>query len=293
MTWKAQRLDGVAAAADVQSRVRERVSALKARGITPGLAVVQVGGVAASNVYVKKKIETATSLGFHARRVHLEESAGFDQLLRSIDALNLDRSIHGFLVQSPLPQGWDEARAFRQADPSKDLDGFHPMNVGRTTLGEGGFWPGTAVGILELLRFHGVGLAGKHAVVVGRSRVVGRPCATLLSQRGVDATVTLCHTATLDLADHTRGADIVVMAAGVMRSLKGDMIREGAVVVDVGIHSVEDPARPGKRRLVGDVDEVSVSPRASWLSPVPGGVGPMTVAMLLQNAVTACERSHA
>ncbi len=293
MTWKARRLDGVAAAADVQARVGKRVQALKSRGITPGLAVVQVSGVAASTVYVKKKIETATLLGFHAQRVHLEESAGYDQLLRTVDSLNRDPSIHGFLVQSPLPSGWDEARVFREADPAKDLDGFHPLNVGRATLGEGGFWPCTAIGILELLRFHGVGLTGKHAVVVGRSRVVGRPCATLLGQRGVDATVTLCHTATLDLADHTRGADIVVMAAGMMRSLKGDMIREGAVVVDVGIHSVEDPTRPGKRRLVGDVDEATVSPRASWLSPVPGGVGPMTVAMLLQNAVTACERSHA
>ena len=293
MTWRAQRLDGAAAAADVHAGVRARVEALRTRGVTPGIAVVQVGEVPASNVYIRKKMEAAEALGFAARREHIGEADGIGRLMRVVGELNHDPGVHGFLVQSPLPAGWDEGAVFRAVSPEKDLDGFHPLNVGRTTVGEPGFWPCTALGIFELLRFHGVGLAGKRVVVVGRSRVVGRPTATLLGRRGVDATVTLCHTATLALEDHTREADVVVMAAGVPGALRGDMIREGAVVVDVGIHSVPDPARPGKRRLVGDVEESSVAPRASWLSPVPGGVGPMTVAMLLQNAVTACERSLA
>ena len=293
MNSTAQKLDGLAAAAAVTARVAERVRALAARGVTPGLAVVQVGHVPASDVYVRKKIATATELGFSARREHLEEAEGYPRLLQVIDALNSDPAVHGFLVQVPLPEGWDEAGALRRVAPHKDLDGFHPLNIGLATLGEGGFWPCTAVGVLELLRHHGVELAGRHAVVVGRSRVVGRPLATLLAQKGVDATVTLCHSRSGDLARYTRAADLVVMAAGAPRALTGDMVRPGAVVVDVGIHSLDDPARPGKQKLVGDVDAASVAPRAAWLSPVPGGVGPMTVAMLMQNAVTACERSLA
>jgi len=291
MNAAAQKLDGLAAAAAVKAGVRARVQALLARGHRPGIAVVQVGHVPASDVYVRKKLETAAEMGFHARHAHVEEAEGPDALSRAIDALNADPAIHGFLVQVPLPAGWDEGAALRRVDPAKDLDGFHPVNVGLATLGEAVFWPCTAVGVLQLLRHHGVELAGRHVVVVGRSRVVGRPLATLLSQKGVDATVTLCHTRSGDIARYTRGADVVVMAAGVPRALKGEHIREGAVVVDVGIHSLDDPARPGKKKLVGDVDAASVLPRASWLSPVPGGVGPMTVAMLLQNAVTACERS--
>jgi methylenetetrahydrofolate dehydrogenase (NADP+)/methenyltetrahydrofolate cyclohydrolase len=290
----ARRLDGEAAAAAVRERVKARVDALRARHRTPGLAVVQVGHVAASDVYVRRKIEAADALGFYAQLARIEESDGFPTLMSRIARLNSDSRVHGFLVQTPLPKDWNEADAMRAVAPEKDLDGFHPLNVGRATLGEGGyFWPATALGVIELLRHHQVPLAGRHAVVVGRSRVVGRPLATLLSQKDVNATVTLCHTGSGDLARYTRAADIVIMAAGVPGALTGEMIREGATVVDVGIHRLPDPDRPGRTRLVGDVDAASVSPRAEWLSPVPGGVGPMTVALLLQNAVTACERSLA
>ncbi|MBI5835955.1 MAG: bifunctional 5,10-methylenetetrahydrofolate dehydrogenase/5,10-methenyltetrahydrofolate cyclohydrolase [Candidatus Eisenbacteria bacterium] len=289
----AKRLDGEAAAAAVRGRVQARVDALRARGVTPGIAVVQVGHMPASDVYVRKKLQAAEAMGFQARLEALDPQAGHPSLLSRIAKLNSDAEVHGYLVQLPLPSGWDESTALRSVAPEKDLDGFHPMNVGRATLGEGGFWPCTALGVLELLRHHEVPLAGRHVVVIGRSRVVGRPLATLLSLRDVNATVTLCHTGSGDLARYTRSADVVVMAAGIPRALTAEMIREGAVVVDVGIHREPDPGRPGKMRLVGDVDAASVAARAAWLSPVPGGVGPMTVAMLLQNAVTACERSLA
>jgi methylenetetrahydrofolate dehydrogenase (NADP+)/methenyltetrahydrofolate cyclohydrolase len=205
--------------------------------------------------------------------------------------LNDDPQVHGFLVQMPLPRGWPEDRVLSALLPEKDVDGFHPQNVGLTTVGAGGFWPCTALGVLELLRHHAVDVGGRHVVVAGRSRVVGRPLATLLSQRGIDATVTLCHSASGDLQRYTRDADVVVMAVGRPASLEGGMIREGAVVVDVGIHRVPDPAAPGRTRLVGDVDAASVAPKAAWLSLVPGGVGPMTVACLMENTVAACERS--
>ncbi len=286
---QAARLDGKKAAEAVRERVGVRVEALRRRGVRPGFAVVQVGQVPASDVYVRNKLTAAEALGFRARHERVAESDGPGRLFQVIEELNRDPGTHGFLVQAPLPAGWDAGAAFRAVSPEKDLDGFHPLNVGLTTLGEGGFWPCTALGVVELLHFHGLSPAGWHAVVVGRSRVVGRPLASLLSQKQLNATVTLCHTGSGDVARYTRVADLVVMAAGTPRSLTGDMIRPGAVVVDVGIHSLPDPARPGKTRLVGDVDAASVSPIAGWLSPVPGGVGPMTVAMLLQNAVTACE----
>ena len=291
MKTLARSLSGTAAAAAARERVRARVAALRARGVVPGLGVIQVGRVLASDVYVGKKLEAARDLGFEARHARIEPGAGERALLEAVRAFNTDPALHGFLVQMPLPDGWDEDAALGAVDPARDLDGFHPLNVGLTTLGSGGFWPCTALGVRELLEFHAVPLAGRHVVVVGRSRVVGRPLATLLSQRGADATVTLCHSASGDLARYTRAADIVVMAAGRARLLRGEMIQDGAVVVDVGIHSLEDPARPGKRRLVGDVDAESVGLRAAWLSPVPGGVGPMTVAMLMQNAALAAERS--
>jgi methylenetetrahydrofolate dehydrogenase (NADP+) / methenyltetrahydrofolate cyclohydrolase len=289
----ARKLDGEAAAAAVRERVKVRVAALRARHQTPGVAVVQVGHVAASDIYVRRKLEAADALGFHAQLVRVEESDGFPKLMSRIARLNSDPRVHGFLVQTPLPPEWDEPDALRAVAPEKDLDGFHPLNVGRAALGEGGYWPATALGVVQLLRHHEVPMAGQHVVVVGRSRVVGRPLATLMSQKAVNATVTLCHTGSGDITRYTRAADIVVMAAGVPGALTGDMIREGAVVVDVGMHRVPHPDQPGRTRLLGDVEAASVAPRAAWLSPVPGGVGPMTVAMLLQNAVTACERSTA
>ncbi|HVP37738.1 MAG TPA: bifunctional 5,10-methylenetetrahydrofolate dehydrogenase/5,10-methenyltetrahydrofolate cyclohydrolase [Candidatus Saccharimonadales bacterium] len=292
MTTQARRLEGEAAAAAVREEVKARVEALRRQHRTAGLAVVQVGNLPASDIYVRRKIEAADALGLFAQLVRIQESDGYPTLLTRIGSLNSDARIHGFLVQLPLPDGWDEAYALRSVNPEKDLDGCHPTNVGRATLGDpNAYWPCTPLGIFELLRHYHIPLAGAHAVVVGRSRLVGRPLATILSQKGVDATVTLCHSRSGDLARYTRDADVVVMAAGQPGALTGDMIREGAVVVDVGVHRVPDPDHPGKTRLIGDVDEASVAPKAAWLSPVPGGVGPMTVVMLMRNAVTACERT--
>jgi methylenetetrahydrofolate dehydrogenase (NADP+)/methenyltetrahydrofolate cyclohydrolase len=284
-------LDGTTSAKKVKAEVAARVALLAERQVTPGLALVRVGDDPASEVYVTGKARACRRVGIHSE-VHAKPAdfgpEPLDALLRS---LNQRPDIHGILLQLPLPRGYDEMRFLTAIDPAKDVDGFHPENVGRAAIGLDAFVPATPLGIQRLLVDHDVAIPGAHVVVVGRSNIVGRPVATLLGQRGphANATVTLCHTGTRDLAHHTREADILIAAAGVPRMVGPEMVREGAVVVDVGIHR---ESRPGQKdHLFGDVDFDRVAPRTRAISPVPGGVGKMTVAMLLHSTVTATERS--
>jgi methylenetetrahydrofolate dehydrogenase (NADP+)/methenyltetrahydrofolate cyclohydrolase len=275
-------LDGKVVAAKVQAAVAEGVGALQARGVRPALAVVLVGEDPASKVYVGGKRRACQAAGIEARdHLHPRGLAEAD-LLGLIRELNADRSIHGILVQLPLPHGMDEDRVIGAVDPAKDVDGFHPENLGRLLAGTPGVVPCTPAGILEILDHYGVDLKGAEAVVVGRSRIVGKPLAHLLLGR--HATVTVCHTRTRELAAHTRRAEVLAVAAGRPAVVTGDMVRPDAVVVDVGVNRLPDG------RLVGDVDFPAVSPRVRAITPVPGGVGPMTVAMLLRNTLDAARR---
>ena len=288
---RARRLDGKALAADLRAEIAASVAALKAEsGLVPGLGVVLVGDDPASRSYVSAKEKACAAAGIHSREIHLPAAAGRGEILAAVQALNADDAVDGILVQLPLPNAAIEREVLEAIDPAKDVDGFHPTNVGRLVLGLPAFVPCTPSGVLELLRRSGIPLAGAAVVVVGRSQIVGRPLSILLSQKGVDATVTLCHTRTLDLARHTRAADVVVVAAGRPGTLTADMIRPGAVVVDVGVNRVPDPAKAAGFRLVGDVDFDGVSEKAAALTPVPGGVEPMTIAMLLRNVAEAARR---
>ncbi|HEX5757888.1 MAG TPA: bifunctional methylenetetrahydrofolate dehydrogenase/methenyltetrahydrofolate cyclohydrolase FolD [Thermoanaerobaculia bacterium] len=295
-------LDGRAVAAQVRAEVAAGVrELLAAGGRPPGLAAVLAGDDPASRLYVDTKEKAAAEVGIRSRIVHLPADAGEERLLAAIEALNGDEGTDGILVQLPLPRGIDARAVLDGVDPAKDVDGFHPLNVGRLWLGRPGFVPATPRGVLELLRRSGVPLAGRHAVVVGRSDIVGKPLAALLLRE--HCTVTVCHSRTRDLAAVTRTADLLVAAAGRPALLGPEHVREGAVVVDVGIHRLTDPAEverlfPGdaERRaqlarrggvVVGDVDFARVAPRAAAITPVPGGVGPLTVAMLLANTLDA------
>lgn len=292
----AQLIDGKAIAAQVQSEVAERVAALKARGIAPGLAAVLVGDDPASISYVTSKTEDCAAVGIFSQTFHLPASTTQDELLGLIAKLNTDERFHGILPQLPLPPQIDEHVIIDAMSPAKDVDGLHPMNLGRLLRGEtSGAIPCTPHGVLQLLQRTGNDPAGKHVVVVGRSTLVGRPLAVLLSNKakGANATVTICHTGTPDIARFTREADIVVMAAGRPNTLTADMVREGVVVIDVGTNRIEDPTRKRGWRLVGDADFPAVKEKASWITPVPGGVGPMTRAMLLVNTVRAAEQTLA
>ncbi len=277
-------IDGVAVAADVRNEVAGRVAALKARGITPGIAVVIVGENPASRVYVRNKVRLAESLGMHSELVSLAADATQAQLVATIERLNADPLIHGFIVQMPLPPQLDEEVITTLIRPDKDIDGFHRENVGALVLNEPGLRPCTPSGVMRLLAATGVATRGAHAVIIGRSNIVGKPMAMLLLHAG--ATVTICHSQTRDLAAMTRQADIVVAALGRPRFVTADMIKPGAAVIDVGINRTDD----GK--LCGDVDFDAVREVAGALTPVPGGVGPMTVAMLVANAVDAAARVH-
>jgi len=290
----AQLIDGKAIAAQVQAEVAERVAALKARGITPGLAAVLVGDDPASISYVTSKTEDCAAVGIYSETFRLPASTTQDELLELIAKLNADGRFHGILPQLPLPPQIDENTIIDAMSPAKDVDGLHPMNLGRLLRGEtSGALPCTPHGVLQLLQRTGNDPAGKHVVVVGRSTLVGRPLAVLLSNKakGANATVTICHTGTPDIARFTREADIVVMAAGRPNTLTADMVREGVVVIDVGTNRIEDPTRKRGWRLVGDADFPALKEKASWITPVPGGVGPMTRAMLLVNTVRAAEQT--
>jgi len=286
-------LDGVATATAVKQELAHRISALKERGITPGLGTLLVGEDPGSLSYVAGKHRDCAEVGIESIRVDLPASATSDEIAAAIRALNEDPAVTGFIIQLPLPAGIDENAMLELMDPAKDADGLHPTNLGRLVLGVGGELdsplPCTPAGIVEMLRRYHVTIPGKHVVVVGRGLTVGRPLGLLLTRKGLDATVTLTHSRTLDLESEVRRADIVIAAVGVAGLIKPEWVRPGAAVLDVGITRVVNP-ETGKARLVGDVDP-GVAAVAGFLSPVPGGVGPMTRAMLLANVVDAAERA--
>ena len=282
-------IDGKATAARCNEETAREIAALRAQGITPGLAVVLLGEHPASQAYVRSKDKTCRELGMHSRKLELPAATTQEDLLRIIAELNADPSIHGILVQSPCPPHIDESSVVRAIDPRKDVDGFHPLNVAALAMEDpSALVPCTPLGCLELLRAHGIATAGARAVVVGRSLIVGKPMALLLVAKGTDATVTIAHSRTSDLAAVTREADIVIAAIGRPNFLRAEHIREGAVVIDVGINRIDDPADARGYRLVGDVDFETVAPKCRAITPVPGGVGPMTIAMLMRNTVRAC-----
>ncbi len=278
---------------EIYSELRERIAALKAKGVTPGLAVILVGDDPASQVYVRKKGEMCESLGMRSVTERFPETMTEGELLAEIGRLNADPAIHGMLVQLPLPSHIDERKVIDAISPDKDVDCFHPFNVGRLLVGDPVFKPATPAGVQEMLARSGIETRGKHVVVVGRSNIVGKPMAALMVQKGeaADSTVTVVHSRTENLADITRQADILVVAMGRPGSITGDMVKDGAVVIDVGTNRIPDPTRPSGGRLVGDVDFDSVKEKASAITPVPGGVGPMTICMLMANAVRAAERA--
>ena len=285
-------IDGRAIAKMVRANVAERAKKLLARGVRPGLAVVLVGDDPASAVYTSAKAKAADEAGFYSLNLRLPADTSQADLLSRVDALNSDPKIHGILVQMPLPKQIDPDTVIRRINPSKDVDGFHPVNVGKMLIGErDGFIPCTPAGIQVLLKESGVKTPGKDCVVIGRSNIVGKPMAALMMQDNENAncTVTVCHRHTADLKAHTRAADILIVAAGRPRIVTGDMVKPGAVVIDVGTNRVADPESKSGTRLRGDVDFESVREVASKITPVPGGVGPMTIAMLMSNTVRAAE----
>ena len=289
----AQIIDGKAIAAQVRAEVAARAEALHRRGITPGLALVIVGDNPSSISYVRSKGDTAEQAGLYSDTFHFSASITQETLLSRVLDLNDDARFHGILVQLPLPSHLDENTIIDAIEPTKDADGVTPMNLGRLMRGQPCPWPTTPAGIVELLHRSGHPPAGKHVVVCGRSNIVGKPMANILMQKSprANATVTLCHTGTSDLALFTRQADILIAAMGQARAITADMVKPGAVVVDVGNNWIEDESRPSGRRLVGDVDYPKVKRIAGAITPVPGGVGPMTIAMLLGNTVLLAEQA--
>jgi methylenetetrahydrofolate dehydrogenase (NADP+)/methenyltetrahydrofolate cyclohydrolase len=291
---RAELIDGTAIAADVRADVARDVMALRARGVVPGLTVVLVGDDMASATYVGAKEKASREAGMVGATIRLPASTSQDELLTLVGQLNGDPAVHGILVQMPLPTHIDPDMVIRHIRPDKDVDGFHPENVGKLLIGHtDGFVSCTPAGVIELLVRSGVDTRGADAVIVGRSNIVGKPMAALLVQAraGGDATVTICHSRTKDLSAHTRRADLLIVAAGRAEMITGDMIKPGAVVIDVGMNSVPDATRAKGRRLCGDVHFASAVEVASRITPVPGGVGPMTIAMLLRNTVRAAERT--
>jgi methylenetetrahydrofolate dehydrogenase (NADP+)/methenyltetrahydrofolate cyclohydrolase len=286
-------IDGKAAAQRVREEVRERARLLREKGVVPCLGVILAGEDPASLSYVAAKEKALEETGMASRDLRLPANTGEDALLAHIAALNGDPAVHGILVQLPLPSHIREDRVITAIDPRKDVDGFHPVSVGNLVLGKRGFVPCTPQGVAALLREMKVPLDGAHVVVVGRSNIVGKPLANLLSRREFNATVTLCHTGTRNLAEYTRQADILIAAAGKAGLITAGLIREGAAVIDVGVNRVPDRAAKKGYRLKGDVDFEGVAERASVITPVPGGVGPMTIAMLLRNLVLAAEEGVA
>lgn len=265
----------------IRNNLQTRIEDLKKQGVVPGLAVVLVGDNAASKTYVTNKQKTCESLGMHSRLLSFTSSLSQEELMATIHDLNTDESIHGILVQLPLPKHFDESLILSAISPDKDVDGFHPNNVGKMLLGQDTFLPCTPFGVMKLLEHSGIEIAGKHAVVVGRSNIVGKPMGQLLLQK--DATVTYAHSKTPDLGSITRQADILVVAVGIAKLIQAEHIKDGAIVIDVGMNRDEN------NKLCGDVDFASVSQKASFITPVPGGVGPMTITMLMENTIQSAE----
>ena len=286
-------LDGVALAKTIRGEVAAEVARLAGEGRKPGLAAVLVGEDPASAVYVRSKGKATEEAGMYSETIRQPATISEDRLLAIVDRLNADPAIHGILVQLPLPKHIDSEKVLFRIDPAKDVDGFHPVNVGRLVTGDRkAFRPATPYGVQQMLIRSGIETKGANAVIVGRSNIVGKPMANLLIQQGPggDATVTVCHSRTRDLPAVTRTADILVAAIGKAEFVTADMVREGAVVIDVGINRVDDASQPKGYRLVGDVAFGPVSEKAGWITPVPGGVGPMTIAMLLQNTLQAWQQ---
>ena len=285
----AQLIEGRVIAEKVYAELRGEIAELAARGITPGLAVVLIGDDPASRAYVRSKDKMCRELGLHSVKLELPATTTQEELLARVAELNRDPQIHGILVQSPPPKQIDEAAIVRALDPAKDVDGFHPLNVAKLAMGDdSGFVPCTPLGCLRLLREAGVKLSGANVVVLGRSMIVGKPMALLLMNKGVDATVTVAHSRTRELAEVTGRADVLIAAIGQPEFVKAGHVREGAVVIDVGINRVDDATNPRGYKLVGDVAFEEVAAKARAITPVPGGVGPMTIAMLMSNTVKAC-----
>jgi methylenetetrahydrofolate dehydrogenase (NADP+) / methenyltetrahydrofolate cyclohydrolase len=289
----ARLIDGSAVARKVRDQVAVDVAALRANGIMPGLTVVLVGDDPASAVYVGGKEKASREAGMVGETIRLPSTTTQGELLALVEQLNHDESVHGILVQMPLPKQIDPDAVINRIRPEKDVDGFNPVNVGKLLIGDtDGFVPCTPAGVQHLLGEYGVRTTGAHCVIVGRSTIVGKPMAALMMQSGplADATVTVCHSRTRDLSEHTRQADILIVAAGRARLVTADMVKPGAVVIDVGMNRIADPTAKNGTRLVGDVDFEDVRRVASLITPVPRGVGPMTIAMLLRNTVTAAQR---
>jgi methylenetetrahydrofolate dehydrogenase (NADP+)/methenyltetrahydrofolate cyclohydrolase len=290
----AQLINGTELAKKIRAEVAADVAALRARGVTPGLSVVLVGEDPASAVYVGAKEKASREAGMAGETIRLPATTSQAELLALVGQLNQDERVHGILVQMPLPKQIDPDTVIRHIRPDKDVDGFHPVNVGKLLIGHtDGFAPCTPAGVQRMLMEYGVETRGANVVVIGRSTIVGKPMAALMMQSGpgADATVTICHSRTRDLASHTRAADILIVAAGRPRMVTADMVKPGAVVIDVGMNRIADPTTKSGTRLVGDVDFEAVRRVASLITPVPGGVGPMTIAMLLRNTVRAAQRT--
>ena len=284
-------ISGPEVSEEIYGELRTRIEKLKSEGFVPGLAVVLVGEDPASQVYVRMKGKKCEELGMHSETIIMPADTTEEELLKKIDDLNKDASIHGFLVQLPLPKHIDEDKVIEAIDPMKDVDGFHPVNVGRMLIGKPGFLPATPAGVQQMLIRSGIETAGKHVVVVGRSNIVGKPMAALMIQRGLgaDSTVSIVHSKTANLAEITKQVDILIVAIGKPRFITEDMVKDGAVVIDVGTNRIDDPTHPKGSRLVGDVDFENVKDKTAAITPVPGGVGPMTICMLMANAVQAAE----
>ena len=283
-------IDGKQVAADIRAEVAQKVAALKKNGKNACLAVILVGENPASVSYVTGKQKALAEVGMQDRSVHLPENTTEEDLLKLIEQLNNDDKVHGILVQLPLPKHINEDKVIMAISPEKDVDGFHPVNVGNMMIGRPGFLPCTPHGIIVLLQRMGIETSGKHAVVIGRSNIVGKPVSVLLAQKSVNCTVTLCHTGTKNLPEITKQADIVVVASGHPHTLTGDMIKQGAVVIDVGVNRIPDSSKKSGFRLVGDCDFDDLKEKASFITPVPGGVGPMTIAMLMVNTLESAEK---
>lgn len=287
-------IDGKAISAAIREEVRDQVGILKEQHrIVPGLAFLLVGDNAASQSYVRSKERACEYCGFHSTTVTLPATASEEEILARVDNWNIDPDIHGILVQLPLPDHVNEDRVIESISPLKDVDGFHPVNVGKLVIGQEALLPCTPAGIHQLILRSGIETAGKHVVVVGRSNIVGKPIANILLQKaaGANAVVTVAHSAAPDIAAYTRQADILIVATGRVDTVTADMVKDGVVVIDVGINRVEDASREKGYRIVGDVDYDGVGTKAAAITPVPGGVGPMTIAMLMQNTLTAARRA--
>ena len=287
-------IDGKDVARQIRVELAEEVKRLKTHGVVPGLGVILVGDDPASRSYVTAKEKACHEIGMFSDDNRLPATTTQVELIALVRRMNDDPRIHGILVQLPLPKALDESEVLLSIHPDKDVDGFHPMNVGRMVLGERAFLPCTPHGVVQLLARSGVKVEGAHIVIVGRSNIVGKPLANMLLQKNpqANATVTVCHTRTVNIGQYTRQADVVIAAAGRPNTITADMIREGAVVIDVGVNRIEDATRKQGFRLVGDVDFDAVKLKASMITPVPGGVGPMTITMLLHNTVDSARRIH-